>query len=122
MVFFAIIAIIISMLGLLAMSTYFIEQRSQEIAIRKVFGSTSEEMMRRLVKQFLIYVLVAFLIACPIIWYLAHHWLASYSYHIPLSPLIFIAAALFCLQVAFLTVFFQSSQAAKANPADKVKN
>lgn len=122
MVFFAIIAIIISMLGLLAMSTYFIEQRSQEIAIRKVFGSTSKEMMRRLVKQFLIYVLIAFLIACPIIWYLAHHWLASYSYHIPLSPLIFIAAALFCLLVAFLTVFFQSSQAANANPADKVKN
>lgn len=121
-VIFACIAILISLLGLLAMSTYFIMQRSQEVAIRKVFGSDNRGILFRLVGTFLIYVGIAFLIATPLSWYLMRQWLSDYSYRITLGPLIFIAAGLFCFFISFLTVFFQSWKAANANPADTVKN
>ena len=114
---FTAIAILISLLGLLAMSTYFIRLRTKEIAIRKVFGSTNPEILRRLVTTFLSYVLTAFVIAMPVTWYLMQQWLSNYSYRISLSPWIFAAAGLFCLLVSVVTVFLQSYAAANANPA-----
>lgn len=121
-VIFACIAILISLLGLLAMSTYFILQRSQEVAIRKVFGSDNRGILVRLVGSFLTYVGIAFVIATPLSWYFMKQWLADYSYRIALSPLIFIVAGLFCLLISFLAVFFQSWKAANANPVESVKN
>ena len=121
-VIFACIAILISLLGLLAMSTYFILQRSQEVAIRKVFGSDNRGILVRLVGTFLTYVGIAFVIATPLSWYFMKQWLADYSYRIALSPLIFIVAGLFCLLISFLAVFFQSWKAANANPVESVKN
>ncbi len=118
---FAIIAIIISLLGLLAMSTYFIRQRSREVAVRKVFGSSNAQILFKLISTFISYVGIAFLIATPIIWYLMNKWIADYPYRISLYPGIFIAAGLFCLVVAFVTVFFQSYRAANANPVNSVK-
>lgn len=117
---FASIAVIISMLGLLAMSTYFIHQRSQEVAIRKVFGSDNQAILIRLISSFLVYVGVAFIIATPIIWYFMNQWLSDYSYRISLNPLIFIVSGIFCLVIALVTVFFQSYKAANANPIESV--
>lgn len=117
---FASIAVIISMLGLLAMSTYFIHQRSQEVAIRKVFGSDNQAILFRLIGSFLVYVGVAFIIATPIIWYFMNQWLSDYSYRISLNPLIFIVSGIFCLVIALVTVFFQSYKAANANPIESV--
>ena len=119
---FACIAILISLLGLLAMSTYFIQQRSQEIAIRKVFGSENKQILIRLVFTFLNYVLIAFVIATPVIWYFMREWLNSYSYRISLNPLLFIVPGLFCLLVSLLAVFVQSYQAATSNPVNSVKS
>lgn len=119
---FAAIAILISMLGLLAMSTYFIQQRAQEVAIRKVFGSDNRGILFQLVGSFLIYVGIAFIIATPVIWYFMNGWLSDYSYRITLSPLIFVAAGAFCLAISFTTVFFQSYKAANANPIESVAN
>jgi putative ABC transport system permease protein len=122
MTLFTAVAILISLLGLLAMSTYFIRLRAKEIAIRKVFGSTNPEVLRRLVKTFLSYVLVAFVVATPVTWLLMQRWLSGYSYRISLSPWIFVAAGLFCLLVSFVTVFFQSYAAANANPVNNIKS
>lgn len=119
---FAGIAILISLLGLLAMSTYFIQQRSQEVAVRKVFGSDNKSILYRLISTFLIYVVIAFVIATPIIWYAMNRWLSDYSYRIELSPLIFIASGLFCLLISFAAVFVQSFKAANANPVDSIAN
>ena len=119
---FAGIAILISMLGLLAMSTYFIQQRSQEVAIRKVFGSDNRGVLFRLISSFLVYVGFAFIIATPIIWYFMNQWLSDYSYRISLNPLIFIAAGVFCLLISFVTVFFQSYKAANTNPVNSIAN
>lgn len=118
---FSIIAILISLLGLLAMSTYFIQQRLQEVSVRKVFGSSDREILVKLVFTFLNYVLIAFVIAIPIILYFMRNWLSDYSYRISLSPLIFIAAGLFCLVISFISVFFQSYRAATSNPVDSFR-
>lgn len=119
---FAGIAILISMLGLLAMSTYFIQQRSQEVAIRKVFGSDNKGILFRLISSFLIYVGIAFIFVTPVIWYFMNQWLSDYSYRISLNPLIFVAAGIFCLLISFVTVFFQSHKAANANPVNSMAN
>ncbi len=121
-VIFTLIAVLISMLGLLAMSTYFIQQRASEIAVRKVFGSTRREMLRRLVLNFMKLVLVAFVLSVPVIWLVMRWWLSSYSYHITLSPWIFIVAGGFAFVIAFVTVLWQSTRAANSNPIDAINN
>lgn len=119
---FAGIAILISLLGLLAMSTYFIQQRSTEVAIRKVFGSSNSQILIRLIRTFLLYVVVAFVLVTPFIRHFLKQWLSDYSYRIELSPLIFIASGIFCLLVSFIAVFIQSYRAANANPVNSIAN
>lgn len=118
---FTVVAILISLLGLLAMSTYFIQQRSLEVAVRKVFGSDNKQILTQLVKTFLMYVVIAFVFAVPVSYYVMNNWLADYSYRISLNPLIFVIAGLFCLIISFLTVFYQSWHAANANPIDSFR-
>lgn len=119
---FTLVAILISALGLLAMSTYYIQQKEQEVAVRKVFGSTRGEVLGRLVGSFMRMVGVAFVVAVPVTWYLLERWLQEYSVRISLSPLIFLAAGAFSAAVAFIAVFWQSSRAANANPIDAIKS
>ena len=118
---FATIAVIISLLGLVAMSTYFIEQRRKEIAIRKVFGSTSRQIYVRLVRTFLSYVGVAFVIAVPLIYHFMTQWLSNYNYRIDLSLWIYAVAGAACLLVSFAAVMVQSHHAANTNPAESIK-
>jgi putative ABC transport system permease protein len=118
---FSFIAVLLSLLGLLAMSTYFIQQRSREIGVRKVFGSNNIQILKRLIFTFLNYVFIAFVIAAPIAWYLMREWLSDYSYRIHLNPSFFIAAGLGCLLISFATVFWQSYMAANANPVESIK-
>ena len=117
---FAAIAIIISLLGLVAMSTYFIQQRAKEIAIRKVFGSTGNQVRRRLIRSFLLYVGIAFVIAVPIIVYFMADWIAQYSYRITWWPYI-IVAGLIVLLISYAAVAVQSWIAAGENPVKNIK-
>lgn len=119
---FATIAIFISLLGLLGISIYFIQQRFREIAIKKVFGSTNLEVLGQLILSFLSYVLIAFVITVPIIWYIMQEWLSEYSYRIFMNPLYFLLGGLFCLLLSFFTIFYKSLSAANSNPIDTLKN
>lgn len=113
---FAAIAIVISMLGLVAMSSYYVQQRAREIAVRKVMGSTSAEVLSRLIRSFLVYVVAAFVIAIPIIYYLMNRWLADYSYRIEVYWWIYALSGLSCIIISLLAVYFQSRRAANSNP------
>ena len=119
---FAGIAILISLLGLLAMSTYFIQQRSQKWQSVKYSVRTIKASCYAWSVPSLIYVVVAFVIATPIIWYAMNQWLSDYSYRIDLNPLIFIVSGLFCLVISFAAVFVQSFRAANANPVNSIAN
>lgn len=118
---FTVIAIIISLLGLIAMSTYFIQQRQREVAVRKVFGSTNDSILTKLVFTFLKYTLVAFIASIPVVVYVMNKWLADYSYRITISPWVFIAVGLFCTLIALLAVGVQSWKAANSNPIKSLK-
>ena len=119
---FATMALLVSLLGLVAMSTYFIQQRQKEIAVRKVFGSSSSQVCRKLIRTFLAYVAIAFIIAIPVIWYLMSDWLSQFSYRITLSPLIFLAAGAVCFLISLLSTIIQSWVAANENPIKHIKD
>ena len=117
---FAFIAIVISLLGLVAMSTYFIQQRAKEIAIRKVFGSTGNQIRARLIRSFLLYVGIAFVIAVPIIAHFMGDWISQYSYRITWWPWI-VMAGVIVLVISFAAVAVQSWIASNENPVKNIK-
>ena len=118
MVMFSIVSIIISSLGLLAISSYFIQQRSREIAVRKVFGSTHLELLTLVIWKFMRLVIMAIFIASPIVWYIMDTWLSNFHHRIDMSIWILITAGAFNLLVAFFTVYWQSNRAANCNPTE----
>lgn len=117
---FAVIAIIISLLGLVAMSTYFIQQRAREIAIRKVFGSTGNQIRLRLIRTFMLYVGIAFVIAVPIVVHFMSQWIEQYSYRIVWWPWIVAAGAIVML-ISFAAVAVQSWMASNENPVKNIR-
>lgn len=119
---FTLVALLISSLGLFAMAAYYIQQKRQEIAVRRVFGASRREMLTRLVRSFMELVGVAFVIAVPIAVWGLRRWLEEYSVRIALSPWIFLAAGLFAAVVALLSVGWQSRRAADADPVESLKN
>jgi putative ABC transport system permease protein len=118
---FTIMAIIISSLGLYAMAIYFIRQRKVEIAVRKVFGSSNNQINTKLLKGYLSLVILAFFIAIPIIYYFMSQWLKDYPIHLQLNVWIFLAGGLSALLIAFLIVFYECTKAANANPVDSIQ-
>ena len=118
---FAAIAVLISLMGLIAMSTYFIQQRRKEIAIRKVYGSTSRQIWSSLVRTFLLYVGIAFIIAAPIVWHYMGDWLSEFNYRIQLWPWILVAGFT-CFIISFAAVFIQSFLASNENPINHIKD
>ena len=118
---FTIIAVIISVMGYVGMSLFFIRQRQKEIGIRKIMGSTSGEVMVLMLRTFCAPLLVSFVIAIPIAWYLMRDWLTNFSYRITLSPWIFATTCAFALFVAVLSVGFQIIKAVRTNPVESIK-
>ena len=118
---FTLIAIVISVMGYMGLSLFFIRQRQKEIAIRKVMGSTSGEVLLLMLRTFSIPMLISFVIAVPISWYIMRDWLSNFSYRIALSPWIFVAAGSVCFIISLLTVIVQSWRAASENPVKNIK-
>ena len=118
---FAVIAVMISMLGLIAMSTYYVRQRSRDIAVRKVMGGTSMEVLTQLVRTFMLYVGIAAVISIPVIYYVMNDWLSQYSYRISIHWWIYAVSILMALIICFISVVVQCRAAANANPVDSLK-
>ena len=118
---FTVIAIIISVMGFVGMSLFFIRQRQKEIGLRKIMGGTSREVTLLMLRTFCAPLLVSFVIAVPISYYIMNDWLNSFSYRITLSPWIFAATCVFSLLVAVLSVGFQIVKAVRTNPVESIK-
>ncbi len=116
-----IIAILISSMGLFAISTYYIGQRSKEIALRKIVGASNSQIMWRFIMQFMRLVAVAAVISCPIIWYASSRWLEQFVNRIDLALWHFIVAISIIALVSLLTLYFQCRAAASRNPIDAIK-
>ncbi|RKD92074.1 ABC transporter permease [Mangrovibacterium diazotrophicum] len=117
----SVIAIVILSLGLFGLTVLISAQRTGEIGIRKVNGARIAEVIIMLNSNYLKWVLYAFILACPIAWYLMHKWLEGFAYKTELSWWIFALAGLLALGIALLTVSWQSWRAATRNPVEALR-
>ncbi len=117
----SLLGIIIACLGLLGLSAYSITRRRKEIGIRKANGASSSHVMLILNKVFVIWVAIAFIIACPLAWFAMNRWLQNFAYKTELSWWIFALAGLIALLIALLTVSWQSWRAANKNPVESLR-
>ncbi len=115
------VAVLISILGFIGMSLFFIRQRKKEIGVRRIMGSTTNEVLSLLLTKFCAPLLVSFIFAVPLSWFVMDKWLESFSYRIGLSPWIFIASGAVSLLIAVVSIFFQTLHAAHSNPADAIR-
>jgi putative ABC transport system permease protein len=119
---FAVLAIVISCLGLFGLAAFTAERRTKEIGIRKVLGATVSNLATLLSKDFLILVGISCVIAFPIAWWTMKNWLHDYDYKINISVWIFIAAAVLAILIALITVSFQAIRAALSNPVKSLRS
>lgn len=119
---FAILTIFISCLGLFGLASFMAEQRTKEIGVRKVLGASVLNVCGLLTKEFVVLVLIAFLIATPLAYYLLSGWLQKYEYRTELSWWIFAATGVCALAITLLTVSYQSIKAALLNPVKSLRS
>jgi len=118
---FAVFAIFIGCLGLFGLVTYAAEQRTKEIGVRKVLGASVGGIVTMLSKDFAKLVLIAAVIAFPVAWWAMHEWLQSFAYRTTISWWIFIVAGAAAILIALITVSFQATKAAVANPVKSLR-
>jgi putative ABC transport system permease protein len=118
---FAILGIFISCLGLYGLSAFIAEQRKKEIGVRKVLGASVLNLVYLQSGRISRLVFIAIAIAIPLAWYAVNSWLDGFAYHIQVSWLIFAAAAMSALAIAWLTAGYESVKAASANPVKSLR-
>ncbi len=119
---FAIIAILVSCLGLFGLATYTAQVKLKEIGIRKVLGASVVNITAMLSKDFLVLVIVSLIIASPIAWYAMNKWLQDYVYRTQIQWWIFAVAGISAILIAFITISFQAIKAALANPVKSLRS
>ncbi|MTI20984.1 FtsX-like permease family protein, partial [Fulvivirga sp. RKSG066] len=119
---FAVVAIIISCLGLFGLAAFTAERREKEIGIRKILGAKHFSIVKLLSGDFTKMVLAAIIIALPLSYFVAEYWLTNFAYRITLSWIFFAAAGLTALFIAWLTVSIQTIKAARVNPINCLKD
>ncbi|MEP7142390.1 MAG: ABC transporter permease [Ferruginibacter sp.] len=118
---FAGFAIFIASLGLLGLSLFATAQRTREIGVRKVLGASVSNIVLLLAKDFILLVIIAFIIASPLAYYLMHSWLQNFAYRINIEWWVFAMAGLLSITIAMATISFQAINAAIANPVKSLR-
>ena len=118
---FAVLAVLISLLGLLAMSTYFADENTKQIAVRKVFGSDVTHETWRNVRSYMVLTGIACAIGIPLAVWVARMYLERFAYRVENYGWVFVVAVIISLAIAFGTVLWQTLKAAKTNPAVELK-
>lgn len=119
---FAVLAILISCLGLLGLASYSTLQRTKEVGVRRVLGASVTGVVRLLSADFLKLVGIAFLISCPIAWFAMHQWLKDFAYRTPISWWVFLGSGLAALIIAFATISYQAIKAAVSSPVKSLRS
>jgi putative ABC transport system permease protein len=119
--YFSILAIIISCLGLIGLSSFMAEHRTKEIGIRKINGAKSNEIFFLMSREYILWVMISIIIACPITWYAMTKWLQNFAYRIDIGLWVFASAGVIALVIAILTVGVQCYRAANKNPIEALR-
>ena len=118
---FTLLSILVSALGLFAMSSYYMQQEIRSVSVKKVFGADYSGVLKELVLSFMKMVGIAFVIGVPIAWFIMSRWLSGYGHHIDLHWWIFALAGLAVAFIAAISVLYQSVKTAQTNPAEALK-
>ncbi len=118
---FAGIAILISCLGLYGLVSFMAVQRTKEVGVRKVLGASTSNIIYLFSKEFTILILIAFVVAAPVAWYLMSNWLGNFAYRINIGIGVFAVAMIISIIIAWLTVGYKSLKAASANPVKSLR-
>jgi len=119
--FFTVLAVFISCLGLFGLASFVAEQRTKEIGIRKVLGASVANLWKMLSRDFVFLVIISCLISSPVAWYFMSDWLKNYQYHTEMSWWIFAATAAGALTITLLTVSYQAIRAALIDPVKSLR-
>ena len=120
--FFGAVALVISITGLFALTTFFTGRRTKEIGIRRVLGANTAQLIVLLGREFVLLVGLSVVLTVPLAWWAVHEWLQTFAYRIQLSWLLFFAAGAGVLLIAITTISVQSIRAAFTNPAQSLRN
>jgi putative ABC transport system permease protein len=118
---FTLLSILVSALGLFAMSSYYMQQEIRSVSVKKVFGADYSGVLKELVLSFMKMVGIAFVIGVPIAWFIMSRWLSGYGHRIDLHWWIFALAGLAVAFIAAISVLYQSIKTARTNPAEALK-
>lgn len=118
---FAILSVFIAGLGLFGLASYMALQRTKEVGVRKVNGATRGNIILLLTKNYAKWVLIAFVIACPVSWFILNRWLMNFAYHADLNWWIFLTSGAAALFIALSTVSWQAWRAATKNPVEALR-
>ncbi len=118
---FTLLSILVSALGLFAMSSYYMQQEIRSVSVKKVFGADYSGVLKELVLSFMKMVGIAFVIGVPIAWFIMNRWLSGYGHRIDLHWWIFALAGLAVAFIAAISVLYQSLKTARTNPAEALK-
>ena len=118
---FTLLSILVSALGLFAMSSYYMQQEIRSVSVKKVFGADYSGVLKELVLSFMKMVGIAFVIGVPIAWFIMNRWLSGYGHRIDLHWWIFVLAGLAVAFIAAISVLYQSIKTARTNPAEALK-
>ena len=118
---FTLLSILVSALGLFAMSSYYMQQEIRSVSVKKVFGADYSGVLKELVLSFMKMVGIAFVIGVPIAWFIMSRWLSGYGHRINLYWWIFLAAGAVVALIAIASVLYQSIKTARTNPAEALK-
>lgn len=120
--FFTIVSILIAAMGLFGLAAFLSSQRTKEIGIRKVLGASVQSIVLLMSRDFLMLVMIAFVMAIPAGWYLSNQWLQDFAYRINIEWWIFAMAGALALLIAKLSIGYQSLKASLANPVDSLRS
>jgi ABC-type antimicrobial peptide transport system permease subunit len=119
--YFAALIIMISCLGLFGLTAFTAQRRQKEIGIRKVVGASASNIVMMLSKDFMKLILIAIVIACPIVRWAMNQWLQEFAYRIKISSYVFLVAGIAVVVITLFTISFQALKAAWANPVESLR-
>ena len=121
LLFFTVLAIVIALMGVFGLVALSTEQRTKEIGIRKVNGAHSDRIVRMFCREYLVWVGIAFVVACPLGYVLMRHWLNAFAYQTPISWWLFLLAGVLIAVITLLTVIGQTWHKASQNPVESLR-
>ncbi|GAB5522574.1 MAG: ABC transporter permease [Roseivirga sp.] len=120
-IFFAVLAILIACLGLFGLASFATEQRIKEIGVRKVLGASVAQVLLLLSKDFVLLILIAFVVAAPVSYYLTDWWLQDFAFKVNIGWLTFFLAGIIAILIALITVGYKAINAARSNPVKALR-